>query len=293
MSPTTIFLVGAPTFSSLRWDEGGLLSESIPPFQSLNAAGEIGAVSPETDAVKWRLLRRPIIPETPQTTALSEAPGAAQFLITHDLATSNTVQTVISEDSELSQFYDHSFTIHETSEFSDLGPPTQDSVLGSSLWAASTETSLATNDEGETPPLRPSIRGGVTNLQDIPSASYLISIEPQTMTVNIIVAIITIRPPRRIVTRQWGKELDLIEAVVGDETRTGFGVTFWLPPQSDGVATHGSDNQRGEDLRKALMLLRPRDIVYDRPSTPATGRCNGRGRDLQAARYLEPRGQER
>ncbi|KAL4945375.1 hypothetical protein BDV06DRAFT_184757 [Aspergillus oleicola] len=261
MSPRTIFLVGAPTFSSLRWDENGLLSESVPPFQNSDTHREAPRMLPEDGPVKWRLLRGPVVPETPQTKDSAGIAARAQFLTTHDLATSFDRQALTRDDSELSQFYDHSFTVHETSRISGLCPLLGDSTLDSNPWTESTCTSFATNEEGEASIARPHIQGGITNLQDIPNPGYLNSIMPQTMTVNLIVTIIAVRPPRRIVTRQWKRELDLVEAVVGDETRTGFGVTFWLAPLDDKVNTRGLANAAGEELRRLLMQLRPRDIV--------------------------------
>ncbi|RDW60524.1 uncharacterized protein DSM5745_10982 [Aspergillus mulundensis] len=172
------------------------------------------------------------------------------------------LQAIEQENSELSQFYDHSFTVHETSEISAPGTLLGDSTMDSGQWTASIDTSIATNDERETSAVRPYIQGSVTNLQDIPNTVYLNSIVPQTMTINLIVAIIDIRPPRRIVTRQWKREQDLVEVVVGDETRTGFAVTFWLPPSDNKVVTaRGCGDGAGEELRASLMQLRPRDIV--------------------------------
>ncbi|KAL2819440.1 hypothetical protein BJX63DRAFT_9326 [Aspergillus granulosus] len=257
MPSRMIFLVGAPTVSSLQWDESGLLSEPIPPFH--NPDGHVEAHRPplETDAAKWRLLQGPTIAETLATKHSLGSPEKAQFLTTLDLTPSVETQTTGLEDSELSRFYDHSFTVHETSA---PGAPAGEPGMDSGLWTESTETSIVSNDEGEIITLQRSIPGRLTNLQDIPSAAYLHSIMPQTMTVNLIVAIIAIRPPRRILTRQWKRELDIVEAVVGDETKTGFGVTFWLPP-SDDAAASGCGDESGKELRTSLMRLRPRDII--------------------------------
>ncbi|KAL4999715.1 hypothetical protein BDV10DRAFT_164174 [Aspergillus recurvatus] len=261
MSPRTIFLVGAPTFSSLRWDERDLLSESVPPFQDSNKSHERFRISSDSNPAKWRLLSVPVVTETPQNKTSPVVTGGAQFFTIHDLATSIGIHT-LEENPELSQFYDHSFTVHETPDISAPGALPGESALDSGLWTVSTDTSIATSDEREIPPARPHIQGGITDLDDIPNTVYLNSIVPQTMTVNLIVAIIDIRPPRRVVTRQWKRELDLVEAVVGDETRTGFGITFWLPPSDDKTATtRGCSDGAGEELRASLMSLRPRDIV--------------------------------
>ncbi|KAL4866993.1 hypothetical protein BDV12DRAFT_127564 [Aspergillus spectabilis] len=262
MSSRTIFLVGAPTFSSLRWDESDLLNESVPPFQDSNLQTDTSSLFLETTPVKWRLLPGLSISKTPETRSSLSKGGKVQFLTTHDLTPSIGLQATVPEDSELSQFYNHSFTVHETSEISALGATISgESALDSGLWTESTEASLDTIDEGETSMVWPSMHGGITNLLDLPSAVYLDSIVPQTMTVNLIVAVIAIRSPRRIVTRQWKKELDLVEVVLGDETRNGFGVTFWLPLSKNSSATRKCSDIGGEELRKSLMSLRPRDIV--------------------------------
>jgi hypothetical protein len=77
------------------------------------------------------------------------------------------------------------------------------------------------------------------------------------MTVNLIVGILAIHPPRRVVTRQWKTEVDIIELIVGDETRTGFGVNFWLPTQT----SISSKTQEADRLSRSLAMLRPRDII--------------------------------
>ncbi|KAL4976665.1 hypothetical protein BDW66DRAFT_134524 [Aspergillus desertorum] len=262
MSPRTIFLLGAPTFSSLRWDERDLLSEPVPPFQDSGRSHERPRMFLGSNPVKWRLLPA-AVPDTPQRKAMPLMTGRTQFVNIHDVPTSIGINTLEQEDSELSQFYDHSFTVHETSDVSGPGTLSGESALDSGLWTTvSTDTFIATSDEREIPAARPHIQGGITDLKDIPDTVYLNSIVPQTMTVNLIVAIIDIHPPRRIATKRWKRELDLVEAVVGDETRTGFGVTFWLHPSDDKTATtRGCGNGTGEELRASLMQLRPRDIV--------------------------------
>ncbi|PWY87582.1 hypothetical protein BO70DRAFT_360187 [Aspergillus heteromorphus CBS 117.55] len=251
--------MGAPTSRSLQWDEEQLLSAPIAPFHGLDILPEGDWPFPDTQPVKWRLLQDLGAP-TLQPEIYEWKPSAdARFLTTWDLAGSK----MISDTSALSQFYDHSFTVHETSEISTPGVYPGDSMQGSGLWTDSAGTSFATSSEkdGLTPGFP--IQGPLTDLRDIPTAAYLTSIVPQTMTVNLIVAVLTVNAPRRVVTRQWRREFDLIEVVVGDDTRSGFGVTFWLP-----VADHedkdGDCDGDGDALGKTLASLRPRDIVLMR-----------------------------
>ncbi|KAJ5149656.1 hypothetical protein N7448_001234 [Penicillium atrosanguineum] len=166
-------------------------------------------------SVKWRVLQ-PLEHEQPNVhQSFYYGPDDPNFLTTHQLKTLEDASTP-EDESILFQFYDHSFAVHEASEIS---------------------ISRLSDDK------------------DLPTAKHLQSITPQTKTVNLIVGIIAIHPPRRIVTRQWKKELDLIELVVGDETKTGFGVNFWLPAEKP------AKTQEIDRLGQTLAALRPRDIV--------------------------------
>ncbi|PYH88286.1 hypothetical protein BO71DRAFT_403994 [Aspergillus ellipticus CBS 707.79] len=263
MSTKVIFLMGAPTSRNLHWDEDKLLNAPIAPFCSPEIQHEGDWPFPDTQPVKWRLLQDLHAP-----TQLPEIyewnPSAdARFFTTQDLTAPGAMSRIISGNSALSEFCNHSFTVHETSEISTPGVHPGESMQGSGLWTDSAGTSFATSSEKEG--LAPGfpIHGPLTDLRDIPTAAYLTSIVPQTMTVNLIVAVITVHPPRRIVTRQWKRELDLVEVVVGDDTRSGFGVTFWLPA-ADHAAAAGDSDAEGETLGKSLATLRPRDIVLMR-----------------------------
>jgi hypothetical protein len=243
---------------SLHWNEDELLTAPISPFLASDSQDGDRQLFVKSEPVKWRLLRNEGSPDKLGEDVALDKHRDVRFFTTHDLATPSGISTT-PEDAALSQFYDHSFTVHETSEISTPGVHLGDSMKESSLWEGSTGTSIATATEENPLVSRLPIQGGITDLQDIPSVAYLNSIVPQTMTVNLIVGIVTIRPPRRIVTRQWKTELDLVEIVVGDDTRSGFGVTFWLPSRDQKVAKgqHGE----GHELGKQLETLRPRDIV--------------------------------
>ncbi|KOC17244.1 hypothetical protein AFLA70_63g002590 [Aspergillus flavus AF70] len=275
MSRKLIFLMGAPTIRSLQWNEDELLTAPISPFHSSDTHN--GDELPFTDpgSVKWRLLQ-----DGRSLEALGEnlelgKDRGARFLTTQDLVTPSGLLTT-SEDSTLTQFYDHSFTVHETFEITAPGIHLGDSMKESDIWPDSTGTSIATE---ESLVLELPIQGGITDLQNVPSAAYLTSIVPQTMTANLIVGIVTIRPPRRIVTRRWKNELDLVEMVVGDDTRSGFGVTFWLPPMEQRIAPGHHDESH--ELRQTLETLRPRDIVLLRMVGLSTFRERVYGQSLR------------
>ncbi|PYH34656.1 uncharacterized protein BO87DRAFT_396906 [Aspergillus neoniger CBS 115656] len=260
MSKRTIFLMGAPTLRNLQWNEEELLNAPISPFHSLDTQNVGHWPFPDGQPVKWRLLQDLRNPGLSPEIYRWEPGRDTRFLTIRDIACSDGTSRTKPDDSVLSQFYNHSFTVHETSEISTPGFHSGDSMRSSGLSAG---TSFATSSEKDGPTPGLPIQGPLTDLRDIPSAAYLNSIVPQTMTVNLIVAIIAIHPPRRVVTRQWKQELDLVEMVVGDDTRSGFGVTFWLPPVNHAVMA-GEGDDEGEALGVSLATLRPRDIVLMR-----------------------------
>lgn len=98
-----------------------------------------------------------------------------------------------------------------------------------------------------------SLPSQIENLNEIPKPEYITRIAPQTVTVNLIVGIISVVAPRTVQLRRYDGTMDIVEVIVGDETRTGFSIKFWLPP---------SKPDADEDpLRKVLQNLRTRDVV--------------------------------
>lgn len=256
MPTKIILLMGAPTFKSLQWDEDNLLNAPVSPFHGSDSHLQEAWPFSDDHPVKWRLLQE--VPALEQAHDTKLEPNCNTMFFTTEGLTDTAGKDLV-----LSQFYDHSFAVHETSEISLPMSFSQNSSLQESgLWVDSTMTSSASGfsskqDSSGQPSFIP-IQGQVGDLQDIPSASYLRSIVPQTMTVNLIVGIITIHPPRRVITWQWKREVDIVEMVVGDETRSGFGVTFWVPPESGHTDNNNSNN---DGLGRSLAGLRPRDIV--------------------------------
>lgn len=268
MAPKMIFLVGSPLPSSLDWENDELLDTSLPPFQdpeipdhklNLNHCLQT-SIGPDPPSAKWRILQ-PLPSCQPDHfhTTFYYGPEDPKFWTTNQLVTTGEKST--EGDSVLSEFYNHSFAVHETSEIdvSELEYITQESGTASNSMV-STISSQGEKEKDDAARLQTSFRmsGPICDLQDIPTATYLESIVPQTMTVNLIVGIIAIQPPRRVVTRQWKTEFDIIEMVVGDETRTGFGVNIWLPPERSVVAAKTKQIDR---LGRSLAMLRPQDII--------------------------------
>ncbi|KAJ5665899.1 uncharacterized protein N7477_008347 [Penicillium maclennaniae] len=221
MPQKTIFLMGAPLPGHLDWDNDELFDKPIPPFQGSSNTEEGQPITIQRP-VKWRVLQ-PLDHEQPNVyQSFYYGPDDPNFLTTHQLETMEDSSTP-EDGSLLSKFYDHSFALHE---------------------ARYLRVIFARANTG-----RPEQFGGSS------SAKHLQSITPQTKTINLVVGIIAVHPPRRIVTRQWKKALDLIELEVGDETQTGFGVNFWLPAEKP------AKTQEIDRLGPTLAALRPRDIV--------------------------------
>lgn len=268
MAPKMIFLVGSPLPSSLDWENDELLDTSLPPFQNpeirdqntdLNYCPQT-SIGPDPPSVKWRILQAvPSCQPDHFHTTFYYGPEDPKFWTTNQLVTTGDRST--DEDPILSEFYNHSFAVRETSEInvSELEYLTQKSETASNSMV-STISSQGENEEDDISGVQTSFKtsGPVYDLQSIPTAAYLESIVPQTMTVNLIVGIIAIQPPRRVVTRQWKTEFDIVEMVVGDETRTGFGVNIWLTPERSAVAAKTKQIDR---LGRSLAMLRPQDII--------------------------------
>ena len=293
MPPQILFLTGAPASSSLEWDSANLLEAFTAPiarFARLSPSVSNTAKSSslaESRHASWRSLDidRQHLPTGHSQGYMwtEEYQGNSDFFTTSKLSVSSpssdldTLQLLSDPESGsdsveevLSQFYEHSFAIHTTTVSSQIaisqsgkGSARPESDAGTSFTSIRTSFTSNTNNLSassplKTSPIRPAIPvGGYTvDLRDIPNAKFLDSIQPQTMTINIIVGIISVAPPRAIKTRR-GAEVEIVELLVGDETKSGFGVNFWISARSN-----DSNSEQGVgDIRNDLVVLRPQDIV--------------------------------
>jgi hypothetical protein len=263
MGGKLLFLTGAPDSKALDWSLSELLSDFIEPLThfahrkngSTPSSGGAGiSLKAAVDHPEHAVWRSIPLKRTHLTTGFSQQhfaffnPGPQR--LHHDFFTtaSFSCSSVPSEgqvdddvesaanQSILSQFYEHSLAIHEDIPSSVLVP---DSGLSqeSSLFISDEDTSFQSTQfspeqlTSVKEPLGIARTGSLSDLEDIPPASYLTSIEPATMTVNLLVGIISIAAPRTVQTR-WGSTRTLVEVLVGDETKSGFAVTFWLPSHS-------------------------------------------------------------
>lgn len=284
-----IILAGAPEPAKLDWSEKALLQQSMH-LESLPSP------SPKALGAQWRqittqkLQMRPILPKLnidPRPPQDELDRSAAEFFSADEFVGTQTPGSDVSGDESqpsggsaettseaLSDYYDHSFAIHEaipSSQLSSLleytpGTPTYESneEMFPSVPGSSGGIIRSPSQRRLSQAPRPK---HLSELEDIPNAGYLSSIEPQTMTVNLIVGILSISPPRVVMTgMKYGKarETELVEMVVGDDTKTGFSISMWLPKEmrvnwKDGAKATPEGSR--SHLRRSLRLMRPRDVV--------------------------------
>ncbi|KAI1387394.1 uncharacterized protein F4822DRAFT_280806 [Hypoxylon trugodes] len=265
MVSKVLILAGAPDNHGLDWKESNLLNQFLDPIAefarlntSLSQVDNSHILGSALDVAVWRSipLERAALPtgfsqlhQVEQNHYGGEGFFAA-FTASLESASALTGSGKSSQEI-LDQFYDHSLAVHDDIRSSQL-PTASFSTDGSSL-NTTEEISIQDSMRSSNASTRQTRNSAVQNfhlsdLEDLPNASHLQSIAPQTMTVNLIVGIISIAEPRTVRTR-WGTTKSLIELLVGDETKSGFSVTFWL------------SSELGESSGKILKELRRQDIV--------------------------------
>lgn len=264
-----LILAGAPDRDSLDWSAGGLLSgfqDSIAEFVGIDALPgpprpSAPALSLAPDHAIWRSLS---LDRKNLATGLTQSQNPLDFyhgpdesLLESSPEFLTTVTLSFTSDGDdgdhgnsLSQFYEHSLAIHEDVTSSQLISQSTDEDVTSFLTDGtssfvSTQASLPAGAAVKAPL---AFRGSdvLTSLKNLPSPAYLIKIQPGTMTCNLIVGVISISQPRAVKTR-WGATKYLVEVLVGDETKAGFAVTYWL------ASANVEDSP--------LAGMRPRDII--------------------------------
>jgi hypothetical protein len=270
MAPKILIFTGAPLSAALDWDESNLVKtfcEPVARFAGLeleqNRSFVPATAETALDNPSWRsipLERRHLATGLSQIHTDGQDYQGAAFFTASDIdsfieelsqphfgeSQASSLETV---EQVLSQFYEQSYAIHEDIPSSEIAATATDTSFysneTSSHWSSVESTVSRVKDVPNA--------GHLTNLKDMPKAGHLNSIHPQTMTVNLIVGIISIPPPRSIKTRR-GADVDLIEVLVGDETKSGFAINFWL----------SSVQPAAGDMRSTLSGLRPQDVVLVR-----------------------------
>ncbi|KAI0839855.1 hypothetical protein F5Y06DRAFT_264803 [Hypoxylon sp. FL0890] len=259
-----LILAGAPQNHNLDWTESNLLNHFLDPIASF-ARLDDSSSSPATntvlgsalDVAVWRSIP---LERTALPTGFSQLHqvrpdyrGDEGFFATLtasiESASGSAGSSKISQEI-LDQFYDHSLAIHDdipSSQLPTLSFSTDESSLNTTEDRSTQDSTRNSRHISQDQPLVAQ-SAHLSDLEDVPRAAYLQSISPQTVTVNLIVGIISIAEPRTVKTR-WGSTKSLIELLVGDETKSGFSVTFWL------------SSELNESSSRILRELRRQDIV--------------------------------
>lgn len=236
MPGKVIIYTGAPESRSLDWAPEGLISSFDPiiaEFTGITKRATLTTPAPQPTApnhAEWRSL--PLKPTrlhtgfSQQYASYPPANHDTQFLTTTSFTTtggSPASQTL------LSQFYETSIAAHHqdipTSQLIPAAADADESQLTTTSFNTTTSSLLPTTVKPPFPPNLPTPLP-LSDLSSLPSARHLTSLHPQTMTCHLVVGLISLSPPRAVQTR-FGPS-PLVEVLVGDDTRAGFAVTFWL-----------------------------------------------------------------
>lgn len=263
-SGRTILLLGAPRASTLRsnlplidFNSDGNNKEDLPAFLG-RTSGSVDHVTSTSSPIPcatehpavWRILplkRKYLhtgfsqLPEVHTPTHLHPKEFSQDFSPSIESSTTSN-----GGDDNLNR----SFATHNMPSSPVAGP----SDLEASF-ASTTTSSLSSVAEIPAPP--PTLLNmpptALTNLRNVPTANYLRSIVPQTMSISAIVGIIQISTPRTFTAKRYGTQLTIQTLLVGDETSAGFKLDIWLP--------NGKLTAAGEAFVTTVNSLRVGDVI--------------------------------
>jgi len=286
-----VLLGGAPALETLQWDDGLLLDEFIPTIRHFIDDTALRRVTSQSESASmpltnWRLV--PLYGQHLRTDLSQSATGLETRSLeahAHPSFLGNTAMKVLDTNHEhdtiQSNFIEHSFAVHVDLHSSQLADSTvlEDSsaLLDRSesslhLTTSNTLESLSTNYDSTALESEPSMVVGqshvqipsnliITNIKRLPKATDILRIQPQTITINVICAIISISPPRTVALKKNKlREMEIIELLVGDDTATPFSITFWLLPQSEQESNPAKIGQ-SDGMRQSLTSLRRGNVV--------------------------------
>lgn len=244
---------------SLEWNEDELMPSFLPSVRRF-VGEKISSSSGETTRqaslppAKWREVPMPISQRRETDLEHVKSPH-------------------LNVDEEHTDFLEHSLAILQELDSCQIEVPdgtylddatrltftscADSTTLSTDVSLQTSDDSLVASTSGHSAEQVLNYNGPVTDLKRIPGAQHLQTIQPQTMTVNVLASIIAVQPARTVKLRKRNGEMDIIEVLLGDETRAGFTTNFWLPP-IDSQAYHTPDKG---SLRPALESLRPGDIL--------------------------------
>ncbi|XEV03823.1 hypothetical protein FSHL1_009110 [Fusarium sambucinum] len=297
MAPRLLLFAGAPSSSSLNSESCTItrIDDSFAEFLGLTSQKPTHA--PLSNIAPWRSLplnRKPLHTGFSQTHDVSvNLVNQSEFFTTAEVSFKEQSQSSGGggdAETTLSQFYDHSLALHNPVPSSQLDSFQETTFEETSF----EETSFMTTLAAERVDATESVPSHLSDLEDIPPAAKILALHPQTITLNIIAGIISIAQPRTVTTR-WGRTLSLIEILLGDETKTGFAVTFWLEESNAATAEISSLRRQDIVLMQNVALHVFQNKVYGqslrRGMTKVSLLWRRDGSGLYSTRDLSKRGQ--
>lgn len=282
MARRTLILAGAPEASVVSLTSQKLLEDFLPTFRkaidgTLPTSQE--SISRDASYSAWRSIPLyKVAEESSKGTYCKNGPDTNVEKAPGFLAAVNRPDEA--------EFLEHSFSLAEDiSTALDGSPQGEDTTIANATsFISETNTSFSTSD-GTNLSFSADLTGhdsatnqeliyllnrvSLANLRDLPNASQLSRLYPQTVTPNLLAGIISISPPRGVTVRarrpgQQERQMEIVELLLGDDTAAGFAVTFWLPPEDDLKAeTQAQQRERndGKAIRMQLARLRRGDVV--------------------------------
>lgn len=266
-----IFLAGAPESQNLDWDEDDLLPDFGLPIQRFlqpanTSKQRLPAPTPSGTIAKWRSVPFTGSDNRHYDYDHNNVLDQTQFL---------SFEVAHTDDQRNLQFLEHSIAVLDDLESSQIVPPSDGLATDRNKPSDPDTTFLSTASFANTSFTESSFQisdvsmnsshdqeglaevrlcGPTTDLKRIPTADHITRIQPQTVTVNLLAGVIAISQPRMVQLWKRKTEMDIIELTVGDESRAGFSISFWLVPVESQV-------KPADDLRNALSKLRAGDVV--------------------------------
>jgi hypothetical protein len=245
MPPQVILLAGAPAASDVHPSSCTVhhFDGPICRFMGLPQHDSLQPHQAQASHAPWRalsLVRQPLHTGFTQRHHQSFTDLSRDFFTTANVSDGN--DTTAPGDGSgtagvdaLTEFCEESLAQVDSQDLSQL------TTTDTSFMTTTSTRSEEQPNQMAPPPIPPHL----SDLEDVPPARYIMQINPQTVTVNLIVGIISIAQPRTVTTK-WGKSMSLIEILVGDETKSGFAITFWL--SRDAMVTSRVSRLRNQDV---------------------------------------------
>jgi hypothetical protein len=291
-------LSGAPLCEQLDFSDSALFdvnrSSAFPSHNDCDSSAE------DPNTLKWRHVAakdgglrsgwsQPYLPGS--MSQPFSIPDVAETSYLPDDTDIDTTFTIGEQPSAVNNYLEHSLAFHDTLLSSQVAQDnagdntvSSSSFLTTSFATTVSDLSSPSPAEGISMVLQVPSTMTITSLGALPSASHLRFIYPQTPTPNLLCVVMTTPERREVFVRKGGYKMDLWEITVGDDTRPGFKISFWLRPargtNAEQVSAQALLLRTMQRLRVGnIVLLRNvaltsfRDTVYGQSLNPTITRA--------------------